>query len=374
MNSLTDSKNAGIQFVAVIVAVSVLSLPAANSRAMENDPAKVSIDDDGTVHVPAFKLPLSVYMSEEAKHAYEQKLLHPISPEPSADIARQREHYNSYLLAPWLQKAKARYPVNIEARKFAGVQTDVITPKNGIAARNLEHVLINLHGGSFAFGAGMGGLIESIPIASVGKIKVISVDYREGPEYKFPAASEDVAAVYKELLKRYKPQNVGIYGCSAGGVLTGMAVAWFQKEHLPRPGAVGIFCAAADAILGGDSRYYTAPLEGEIPPPPSPNPPPFPMAYLAEVDLKNPMVSPVFTPAVITQFPPTLIITGTRSFELSSAVYTHTQLTKAGVAAELHVWDGMWHGFIYDVELPESREAFAAAANFFNLYLGRLAP
>jgi monoterpene epsilon-lactone hydrolase len=71
------------------------------------------------------------------------------------------------------------------------------------------------------------------PIASIGKIKVISVDYRQAPEYAFPSASEDVATVYRELLKTYKPTNIGIYGCSAGGLLTAETIAWFQKEKLP---------------------------------------------------------------------------------------------------------------------------------------------
>jgi acetyl esterase/lipase len=70
-----------------------------------------------------------------------------------------------------------------------------------------------LHGGAFLWGAHSGGLVESIPVASVGKMKVISVDYRQGPEAAFPAASEDVAVVYTALLKHYKPRNIGIYGC-----------------------------------------------------------------------------------------------------------------------------------------------------------------
>ena len=71
-----------------------------------------------------------------------------------------------------------------------------------------------------------------MPVAVLGRIKVVSLDYREGPKYRFPAASEDVAAAYRELLKTYRAEDIGIYGCSAGGMLTGMSVAWFQKSWI----------------------------------------------------------------------------------------------------------------------------------------------
>ena len=80
---------------------------------------------------------------------------------------------------------------------------------------------------------------------SARKDRVVSLDYRQGPKYRFPAASEDVAAVYAHLLKDHAPRDVGIYGCSAGGMLAAMSVAWFEKHNLPRPGAVGILCAGA---------------------------------------------------------------------------------------------------------------------------------
>src|SRR3981081_3512398 len=133
---------------------------------------------------------------------------------------------------------------------MANVGTDIVTPAGGVSAANRGRVLINLHGGAFLWGAHSGALVESIPVASLGKLKVISVDYRQGPEATFPAASEDVAAVYTALLKRHKPQNIGIYGCSAGGILTAQSVAWIAAHGLPKPGAVGTVLAQLGETWG----------------------------------------------------------------------------------------------------------------------------
>src|SRR6185312_319143 len=76
-------------------------------------------------------------------------------------------------------------------------------------ARNKGRILINPHSGAF-MGCWPGcAELESIPVSALGKVEVISVDYREGPDNKFPAASEDVAAVYKELLKTHKSEHIG---------------------------------------------------------------------------------------------------------------------------------------------------------------------
>src|SRR3546814_1842513 len=80
--------------------------------------------------------------------------------------------------------------------------------------------------GAFLVGAGLNSLAESIPVAGTMGIKVVSIDYRMAPEYAFPSASNDVEAVYAELLKQYRPRDIGIYGCSAGGILTAMTMAW----------------------------------------------------------------------------------------------------------------------------------------------------
>jgi len=359
----------------VLTACCVICLDA---QAQQNDgqAAEVTVDPDGTVHVPAYEVPLSIYMSDEAKRAYIDESLHTPKREPSDDIATERESIDRVLLKPLLDKARAAYAVTIEEKRIGGVQVQVILPAEGVAKQNKDRILINLHGGGLRVGAGALQLIESIPIVGTAKIEVISVGYRLRPEYKFPAACEDIAAVYRELLKRYEPRNIGIYGSSAGGALAAMSVAWFQKEGLPRPGAIGLL-SPGSAVSGGDSRYTAAPLNplfgGNKPAPPAtPNPPPIGMEpYFLGADLRDPLISPMLHPKVLARFPPSLLITGTRDFLASSVIHTHRQLVRAGVDAELQVWEGMWHAFYQDVSIPESKEVYEVMAKFFATHLGQ---
>ena len=255
-------KSATIRSFAVLVAstsvlcgalLSAQTNPSQETRENQK-PANVVVQPDGTIELPAESVPVSKFLSPEAK-AYLIQHLHDMqdSNMTYADKGVPR------FMVPYLERQKILFAVNLEDTKIAGVHAFVYSPKAGIQGRNQERVLIDLHGGGFS-GCWPGcAELESRPIAALAGIKVVSLDYREGPENKFPAASEDVAIVYQELLKTHKPENVGIYGCSAGGMLTAMSVAWFQKHDLPRPGAIGVFCASAGEF-GGDAAYTSTPL------------------------------------------------------------------------------------------------------------------
>jgi acetyl esterase/lipase len=357
--------------IAASLVLTALALSATAVAQADSAPARV--EADGTVHMPAFDLPVSVFMSDEARRAFIKMHREPL-PIDASSPEKFRETTQRYYWQPLLQRARARYAVEIADERIAGVPVAIVTPKEGVATGKQDRVLINVHGGSFMIGAGIGGLVESIPIAAATGTRIITINYRLTPEHRFPAASEDVLAVYKELLKKYSATNIGMYGCSAGGILTTQTVARLLKEHLPLPAAIGLFCAGGDPRYAGDSRYFTPPLDGSGAPPPStPNPPSLLFgysSYLSQADLDNPLAAPALSVETLARFPPTLLVTGTRGYELSSVVYVHSQLIKAGVDADLHVWDGLWHGFHYDVELPESREVFAITAKFFDKHLG----
>jgi acetyl esterase/lipase len=65
------------------------------------------------------------------------------------------------------------------------------------------------------------------------------------------------------------------------------------------------------------------------------------------------------------------LISGTRDFAMSSVLQSDIRLTDAGVQTELHVWDGLWHSFFNNPDLPESKEMYAIVARFFDRNLGR---
>ena len=325
---------------------------------------KVVVDADGTVQIPAHAVPLSTFLSPEANAYMAEHLKQMQDPE----IVKQDQGVPRFM-KPFIERDHALFAVDRKDEQIGGVHSYVYSPKAGIAEKNQTRVLINLHGGGFS-GCWPGcAELESIPVSALMHIKVISVDYREGPEHKFPAASEDVASVYRELLKTYKPKSIGIYGCSAGGMLTAMSLAWFQTHGLPTPGAVGIFCASAGSF-GGDASYVAFPL-GEARMPPDRAPAPSQLGYFSNADQKDPMVSPISSPEILAKFPPTLLITGTRDFAFSGTLFTDTQLVKQGVDVELHVWEGLFHGFFYNADVPESRDALNVIVNFFDRKLAR---
>ncbi|WP_424682579.1 alpha/beta hydrolase [Frateuria sp. YIM B11624] len=335
---------------------------AASARAGD----KAGVRPDGAVTAPSVTIPYSRFASPQARAFFPKMLAAGAQAPPLGAPIEQSRRFYDRLNSDRAARMRKLYPVTVRHETIAGVGADVVTPAQGVSAANRHRVLINLHGGAFLWGAGSGGLVEAIPIASLGRIQVITLDYRQGPEHRFPAASEDVEAIYRKLLETHRPGEIGIYGCSAGGILTGEAVARFIADKLPVPGAIGTFCGSL-VTIAGDSAYVGPLLNGQgVPQEPLDL---VQLPYFHGVDANDPMVQPGLSPGLLKHFPPTLLITGTRDMALSSVVHSQALLSQAGVEAELHVWEGMWHSFFSDPELPESRQAYRTIVAFFERHL-----
>lgn len=333
-----------------------------------------SADTEGSVSVPAFTIPESSLLSDETRARLHAQRNPPAEPGPSrscpamagaamADIPAIREcEAQAFYTSSAYRKLRSLFRVSITDRAIAGVRTEIILPDAGVTPNNRRRVLINVHGGAFVGGARTLSRIESVPIAALSRIKVVSVDYRMGPDFAFPAASEDVVAVYRALLKEYDPHQIGIYGCSAGGLLTAQSVALILREKLPLPGAIGMLCEGGVYWTEGDSsRMVYDTSQHTI----ATNP------YFKGASADDPLAFPARSLDLLARFPPTLLVTSTRDFALSSTVYTHSRLVSQGVDADLHVWEGLPHAFHMDPELPESREVFAVVTRFFDKHLAK---
>ncbi len=266
-----------------------------------------TFDSDGTAHITRV-VPMPVTISPEAQR-WLQSLVH-TSPGPEA--LEERRKRTDIWRAQDSAEARKYYPVNVEETTTAGVRTDIITPLT-MPGENRGRVLINLHGGGF--NSDSGSLIEGVPICNLAKIKVVSVYYRLAPENPFPAAVDDVVAVYKDLLKTYAPKNIGIFGTSAGAILTVEVAVRLKQLALPLPGALGIFSGLADFSRVGDSRqlFTLNGFPGQMQPV-DPNHLPDDQ-YVAKTDRKDPVLSPLY--ADLRGMPPSLLVTSTRDILLS---------------------------------------------------------
>jgi acetyl esterase/lipase len=319
-----------------------------------------TIAPDGTAYVTRI-VPVPATISPEA-----QKMLARVESDAAApETLEQRRTGTDRWQAGVGEESKKLYPVNIASATIAGVPVRVITPLS-IAPGKRDRVLINLHGGGF--NSDSGSLSETIPIANLSGIKVIAVLYRLAPEHPFPAGLDDAVAVYKELLKTYKPSHIGIYGTSAGAILTAEVTVKLKQLKLPLPAVTGIFSGLGDLGLAGDSISLFA-LNGFSGHLDDPNPNDRgSKEYTGSTPVNDPVLSPLY--AELTGFPPTLFITSGRDLLLSGTTILHRAYLRAGVNAQLVVFEALPHAFWNNPALPESKEADRIMADFLSKHLG----
>lgn len=256
--------------------------------------------------------------------------------------------------------------VSISKDEMAGVAVYRVQPA-AVSEANRRRLFLYVHGGAYVFGGGDAGLGEPILIAERTGMSVLSVDYRMPPDHPFPAALDDVVAVYSRLLDCRSPASIIIGGTSAGGGLALAAVHQFRRLDIPLPGAVYAGTPWADLTKTGDTLYtnegldrilttYDGTLGAAA------------RLYAGDHDMTDPLVSPVY--GDFEGFPPTILVTGTRDMFLSDTARTHRKLRAAGAVADLLVFEGMSHaGYWISPETPESRDVYRQLKVFIDKYL-----
>lgn len=363
--------------LALVLLTGMFASTPALSQGMASD-TKLSMDPDGTIHIQNATVPLPDALSEGGKEVLMRTTPSegPGAPVPTPndieDIVELRRVYNENL-QPRVDYMREVFPVDIEETTINGISAAIITPKGGVPDRNKDRLILNGPGGGYRTGVRANGLLISIPVAAKLGVKVVSILYRQGPEYQFPAASEDLLKVWDWALESYEPENIGMVGCSAGGALVTQTTAILIDRGQATPGALGVYCAGLGGTPRGDSALLSqlavhnvaaGLASGGGMPSQGPN-------YYTGVDRNQFIVSPTLDETKLAKFPPVIFFTATRDFAFSGALFSHRKLLKVGVESDLMVFEGLYHGFMTNPDFPEAQEGYEIAAAFFDKHLGR---
>jgi acetyl esterase/lipase len=268
-----------------------------------------------------------------------------------------------------METASAATPVP-EGVAFTKVDASGVSAEwNDAQGVRQDRVVVYYHGGGYCMGSLNTHRGHTARISRLANLRVLSVDYRLGPEHPHPAAVEDAVAAYQFVLDQgIEPGHVALAGDSAGGGLTLAALLSIRDLGLPMP-ACGVGISAwTDMTASGDSIKTKAsedPMLGDI------------SALQMMVDgyvgkdgdKKAPLASPVF--ADLSGLPPLLLQVGTAEVLLDDSTRLAERAEAAGVDVTLKVWQDMfhvWHAFAE--MLPEGMEATQELSDYVNAKLG----
>ena len=324
----------------------------------------------GARHTPALTIPVP---TDEVSPEMQKMIAGPFPPHMNAapkNAAEWKELINrrAAVTAGAVPMLKDKLGVNVETAQIKGVKVFMVTPKI-VPEANRNRLLVHVHGGGYVFGPGEAALPEALLLAGFGGFKVISVDYRMPPDHPYPAAMDDAMTVWREAVTMANPRNMAIFGTSTGGGMTLAMILRAKQEHLPLPAAIAPGTPWSDIGKIGDTYRSNEWVDnvlvtwdgwlGRAA-----------LLYANGHDLKDPQLSPIY--GDFSGFPPTILTSGTRDLFLSNTVRTHRKLRRAGVVADLNVYEGQSHAqYGFDVNAPETKEAFTDIAQFFDRHLGK---
>ncbi len=367
--------------LAVATAVPLWAQQAAPVPTPSSAPAPVRFDQlagpqaaanskPGVRHAPARDIPVpTLEVSPEAQALIGGAYPLHMNADPK-DATEWKELINrrAALSIAALPGLEEKLGVTVQPAVLGGVKAFIVTP-NSMPEANRNRLLVHVHGGGYVFAPGEAALPEAVMMAGFGGFKVISVDYRMPPDFPYPAAMDDAMAVWKVAVTMADPKNMAILGTSTGGGMTLAMVLRAKTEGLPTPAAIAPGTPWSDLTDAGDSYRSNEWVDNVL------------VSwdgwlgraaklYAAGHNLRDPQLSPIY--GDFHGFPPTILTSGTRDLFLSNTVRTHRKLRRAGVAAELNVYEGQSHAqYMGNADAPETREAFTDIARFFDVHLGK---
>ncbi len=262
-----------------------------------------------------------------------------------------------------MQQALNIKPADSRKIMLAGAEHVLFTPPNHDAARD-RRIVMHLHGGGYVGGSPETELPAATPVAAALGCPVLSIRYPLWWEERPPADVDRVVAVYRELRKERDAGSIALAGWSAGGGLALRSTLKLRQLGEPLPAALALDTPWTDVTGASDTFRTLMPydiLDSSIVDTVR-------ALVGSEEALRSAACSPIYAD-YSSDFPPTIIATGTRDALLSDCARLQRKLTDANVENELRVFEGMPHGFM-GFRMPETDAYVRDITGFLARHLG----
>lgn len=316
-----------------------------------------------SLHVPARVVPIPSHLSPEAaaQLANPGMQSHPWPDPADHDAWRGTAAAMDAMGLPFLTMLASRTEADVEEIEANGVPVHVIRPKGAPAD---GAVYLEIHGGALIQGGGENCKQMGIITAGMVRATVWAVDYRLPPDHPYPAPLDDCLAAYRALLETTPPARIIVGGASAGGNLAPALILRARDEGLPLPAACVMLTPECDLTECGDTFHTLLGIDTAL----TGSLMPANLLYANGHDLAHPYLSPLFGDFA-KGFPPSFLQSGTRDLFLSNTVLMHRALRRAGVEADLHVFDAATH--VMFMAGPEQEDRTREVRAFVDRWWGR---
>lgn len=231
----------------------------------------------------------------------------------------------------------------IESGGSEAVRALLFRPTGG-AARG---AILHLHGGGWIAGSADMFAPFCAKLADRHKVVVLSVDYRRAPEVGGHVALDEGVAALAWLHRNaaglgFDPEIIGVMGDSAGGSLAAGVALRARDAGISLKAQLLIYPALDDRRVSPDAPVN--PYTGEFV---------LSLAYLRQLwkarlrdapHESHPYLAPVRTED-LSNLAPVFIAVGSLDVLVDDAIEYAGRLIRSGVPTELHVYDGVFHGF-----------------------------
>lgn len=243
--------------------------------------------------------------------------------------------------------------------RLAGVPVTWVSPRGGTEPR----LVLYVHGGAFTVGSShtIRDLLARLALAS--RARVLSVDYRLAPEHPWPAALEDVRAVWRAALVEHGPKQLVVAGESAGGNLALALLCGLRDAGESLPAGAVLFspwvdlrCTAASFTANADADYLDVASSRRDA-----------AGYAAGRDPGDPRLSPLA--ANLAGLPPLYLQAGGAELLRDDIEALASRARAAGIQTALDVWDDQVHAFqAFGALSRTSLEAIARAGEAVQVF------